>query len=201
MIVETGDAEGFARGRNLDKMGQHAADTSELFFDDVKVPAENVLGGVEGQRDFYQLMQQLPAERLVIANGAVAAIERAIQLTVDYTRERNTFGNAIFDYQNTQFKLAECKADWMAARAMVDELTQQLLRGELDANTGSGGKVFGARSARMKLSTRCNFSVAGAIWMSTRLVGCIPIAACSAFMAVPMRLCACWLPAHCKLKI
>ena len=141
MIVETGDADGFARGRNLDKMGQHAADTSELFFDDVKVPAENVLGGTEGQ-GFYQLMQQLPAERLVIANGAVAAIERAIQLTVDYTRERNTFGNAIFDYQNTQFKLAECKADWMAARAMVDELTQQLLRGELDANTAAAAKFW-----------------------------------------------------------
>ena len=82
-------------------------------------------------------MQQLPAERLVIANGAVAAMERAIQLTLDYTRERETFGNAIFDYQNTQFKLAECKADWMAARAMVDQLTQQLMDGKLDANTAA----------------------------------------------------------------
>ena len=95
MIVET-DSDGFARGRNLDKMGQHAPNTSELFFDEVKVPADNVLGGVEGQ-GFYQLMQQLPAERLVIANSSVAAIERAIQLTLDYTRERKTFGNAIFD--------------------------------------------------------------------------------------------------------
>ena len=140
MIVET-DSDGFARGRNLDKMGQHAADTSELFFDEVKVPADNVLGGVEGQ-GFYQLMQQLPAERLVIANSSVAAIERAIQLTLDYTRERKTFGNAIFDYQNTQFKLAECKADWMAARAMVDQLTQQLLDGKLDANTAAAAKFW-----------------------------------------------------------
>jgi acyl-CoA dehydrogenase len=141
LVIVEADGDGFARGRNLDKMGQHAADTSELFFDEVKVPAENVLGGEEGQ-GFYQLMQQLPAERLVIANGAVAAIERAIELTVDYTRERKTFGNAIFDYQNTQFKLAECKADWMAARAMVDQLTQQLMDGTLDANTAAAAKFW-----------------------------------------------------------
>ncbi|GIR46400.1 MAG: hypothetical protein CM15mP55_3760 [Hyphomicrobiales bacterium] len=82
----------------------------------MKIPTSNLLGGEEGQ-GFYQLMQQLPAERLIIANQGVGAIERAIQLTVDYTRERNTFGNAVFDYQNTQYKLAECKATWMAARA------------------------------------------------------------------------------------
>jgi acyl-CoA dehydrogenase len=141
LVIVEAESDGFARGRNLDKMGQHAADTSELFFDEVKVPAENVLGGEEGQ-GFYQLMQQLPAERLVIANGAVAAMERAIQLTVDYTRERKTFGNAIFDYQNTQFKLAECKANWMAARAMVDQLTQQLMDGVLDANTAAAAKFW-----------------------------------------------------------
>jgi alkylation response protein AidB-like acyl-CoA dehydrogenase len=141
LVIVEAESDGFARGRNLDKMGQHAADTSELFFDEVKVPAENVLGGEEGQ-GFYQLMQQLPAERLVIANGAVAAMERAIQLTVDYTRERKTFGNAIFDYQNTQFKLAECKANWMAARAMVDQLTKQLMDGVLDANTAAAAKFW-----------------------------------------------------------
>ncbi len=142
VIVETGDdTQGFARGRNLDKMGQHAADTSELFFDDVKVPADNILGGEEGQ-GFFQLMQQLPAERLVIANQAVASMERAIALTLDYTRDRKTFGNSIFDYQNTQYKLAECKATWMAARAMVDQLLSQLLEGKLDANSAAAAKFW-----------------------------------------------------------
>jgi acyl-CoA dehydrogenase len=141
MLVETQGTEGFARGRNLDKMGQHAADTSELFFDDVKIPATSVLGGEEGQ-GFYQLMQQLPAERLIIAAQGLGAIERAIELTVAYTRERKTFGNAIFDYQNTQFKLAECKATWMAARAMVDQLTMQLLEGKLDANSAAAAKFW-----------------------------------------------------------
>tara|TARA_B110000971_G_scaffold220515_1_gene264302 strand:+ start:6042 stop:7169 length:1128 start_codon:yes stop_codon:yes gene_type:complete len=142
VIVETGDdTQGFARGRNLDKMGQHAADTSELFFDDVKVPADNILGGEEGQ-GFFQLMQQLPAERLVIANQAVASMERAIELTVEYTRDRKTFGNSIFDYQNTQYKLAECKATWMAARAMVDQLLSQLLEGKLDANSAAAAKFW-----------------------------------------------------------
>ena len=142
VIVETGDdTQGFARGRNLDKMGQHAADTSELFFDDVKVPADNILGGEEGQ-GFFQLMQQLPAERLVIANQAVASMERAIELTVEYTRDRKTFGNSIFDYQNTQYKLAECKATWMAACAMVDQLLSQLLEGKLDANSAAAAKFW-----------------------------------------------------------
>jgi acyl-CoA dehydrogenase len=141
MLVETNGTEGFARGRNLDKMGQHAADTSELFFDNVKVPATSVLGGEEG-RGFYQLMQQLPAERLIIAAQGLGAMERAIDITVEYTRERKTFGNAIFDYQNTQYKLAECKATWMAARAMVDQLTMQLLKGELDANSAAAAKFW-----------------------------------------------------------
>lgn len=141
VLVETNGTEGFARGRNLEKMGQHAADTSELFFDNVKVPATSVLGGEEG-RGFYQLMQQLPAERLIIAAQGLGAMERAIDITVEYTRERKTFGNAIFDYQNTQYKLAECKATWMAARAMVDQLTMQLLKGELDANSAAAAKFW-----------------------------------------------------------
>ena len=141
VLVETNGTEGFARGRNLEKMGQHAADTSELFFDNVKVPATSVLGGEEGH-GFYQLMQQLPAERLIIASQGLGAMERAIDITVEYTRERKTFGNAIFDYQNTQYKLAECKATWMAARAMVDQLTMQLLKGELDANSAAAAKFW-----------------------------------------------------------
>jgi len=99
------------------------------------------LGGEEG-RGFYQLMQQLPAERLIIAAQGLGAMERAIDITVEYTRERKTFGNAIFDYQNTQYKLAECKATWMAARAMVDQLTMQLLKGELDANSAAAAKFW-----------------------------------------------------------
>ena len=144
-------------------------------------------------------MQQLPAERLVIANGAVAAMERAIELTLDYTRERKTFGNAIFDYQNTQYKLAECKATWMAARAMVDELTQQLVRGELDANTAAAAKFWCTERENEIIDTCLQFLAAGAIWMNIRSAACIPTAGCSGFMAAPTRLCACWWRARCKL--
>ncbi len=141
LIVVEASMAGFRRGRNLDKLGQHAADTSELFFDDVAVPLDNLIGGEEGQ-GFYMLMKQLPQERLIIANQAVAAIERAITLTLDYTKQRTTFGKTVFDYQNTQFKLAECKADWMAARSLVDGLTMRLLEGTLDANTAAAAKFW-----------------------------------------------------------
>ena len=145
MIVET-DSDGFARGRNLDKMGWHAADTSELFFDEVKVPADNVLGGVEGQ-GFYQPMQQLPAERLVIANSSVAAIERAIQLTLDYTRERKTFGNAIFDYQNTQFNYRmQGRLDGGARYGRPADTT--IIGRQAGRQYGSSGEIFVHRARK-----------------------------------------------------
>lgn len=141
VVVETEKVDGFRRGRNLDKIGQHAQDTSELFFDDVRVPAENLLGGEEG-RGFFQLMQQLPRERLIIAVGAVAAMESALAVTADYVKERKAFGNRLLDFQNTQFVLAECKAEAVVARTFVDAYVEKLMRGELTADEGAVAKLW-----------------------------------------------------------
>ena len=136
LVVEAEDAAGFRRGRNLEKLGQKAADTSELFFDDVFVPSGHLLGEEEGQ-GFYQLMTQLPRERLSVGILAVAAMERALALTVDYVKERKAFGKTIADFQNTQFKLAECKTEAHIARVFVDNCIERLMRDELDAETAS----------------------------------------------------------------
>jgi len=139
IVVEAEGNEGFRRGRNLDKIGLHASDTSELFFDDAVVPPENLLGGEEG-KGFAQLMQQLPQERLTLAVGAVAAMERAIKLTTDYTKERKAFGQPIIEFQNTGFKLAERKTEAMIARVFVDWCVERLVAGELDTVTASMAK-------------------------------------------------------------
>jgi len=130
LVVETDDAPGFRRGRLLDKIGMKAQDTAELFFDDVRVPAENLLGAAEGQ-GFIQLMQQLPQERLIVALGGIAAMERALAETLAYVKERKAFGRAIWEFQNTRFKLAEVQATVLAARAMVDAAMVAHLKGEL----------------------------------------------------------------------
>jgi acyl-CoA dehydrogenase len=141
VVVETDEVEGFRRGRNLDKVGQDAQDTSELFFDDVRVPTSNLLGADEG-RGFYQLMEQLASERLQIGIQGVAMMERAIDLTVAYVKERKAFGKTIFDFQNTQFKLAECKTKATVAKVFVDYCIEQLLVGKLDAATASMAKYW-----------------------------------------------------------
>jgi long-chain-acyl-CoA dehydrogenase len=141
IAVETDGAEGFSRGRNLDKIGCKAADTSELFFDNIPVPPENLLGGVEGQ-GFYQMMQQLPQERLVIGCGAVGAMEGAVARTIDYAKERQAFGGPILQFQNTRFKLAECKTNTMAARAFNDACIAAHLRGELTAEMAAMNKFW-----------------------------------------------------------
>ncbi|WP_428408614.1 acyl-CoA dehydrogenase family protein [Hyphococcus sp.] len=141
MVVETDQVEGFERGRNLKKLGNKAQDTSELFFNDVKIPTENLLGTDEGQ-GFIQLMEQLPQERHQIAVGAIAQIERALKLTIDYVKERQAFGRPVMAFQNTQFVLAECKAKATMARVFVDSCTQQLIEGKLDAATASMSKML-----------------------------------------------------------
>ncbi len=141
ICVETDEAEGFRRGRNLDKIGQHAADTSELFFDEVRVPAENLLGGEEG-RGFVQLMQKLPQERHIIGLQGIGMIERALHETVNYVKARKAFGKTIFDFQNTQFRLAECKTEATVAKVFADHCTELLLRDELDAATASMSKYW-----------------------------------------------------------
>lgn len=139
IVLETKDNPGFRRGRNLDKIGLAAADTSELFFDNAVAPPENLLGGEEG-KGFAQLMQQLPQERLIIAIGAVAAMERAVAMTSDYTKERKAFGQPIIEFQNTAFTLAERKTEAFIARVFVDFCLVQLLAGNLDAVTASMAK-------------------------------------------------------------
>jgi len=141
VVVETAGNPGFKRGRNLKKLGMKSADTSELFFEDCRVPAGNVLGGQEGQ-GFVQLMQQLPSERLNIAQAAVVAMERAIEITLDYVRERKAFGQRVLDFQNTRFKLAECKSQALIARTFVDQCVLWLLDGKLDAATASMAKYW-----------------------------------------------------------
>jgi acyl-CoA dehydrogenase len=139
IVVETAGAEGYRRGRNLDKIGLHASDTSELFFDNVTVPPENLLGNEEGS-GFAQLMQQLPQERLSLAIGAVASMERAVRITADYTKERTAFGKPLIEFQNTAFKLAERKTEALIARVFVDWCVERLVAGDLDTVTASMAK-------------------------------------------------------------
>jgi len=141
VILETEGAEGFARGRNLDKIGAHAADTSELFFDNVDIPAENILGGEENH-GFYQMMQQLPQERLIIGCGAVGAMEGAVARTIEYCKERQAFGGPIMQFQNTRFKLAECQTKTTVARAFLDECISEHLKGELTVEKAAMAKYW-----------------------------------------------------------
>jgi len=141
IVVETDEVEGFRRGRILDKIGQKAQDTAELFFDEVRVPAENLIGGDEG-RGFIQLMQQLPQERLIIALQGTAVIERAFAVTSDYVKERKAFGKALLEFQNTQFKLAEVKTKATVARVFVNHCTELLLAKKLDATMASMAKLW-----------------------------------------------------------
>lgn len=139
VVVETENAPGFARGRNLEKIGMHAADTSELFFDNVPVPPENILGLEEG-KGFYQMMQQLPQERLIIACGAVGAMEGAVERTIDYCNERQAFGGPLTQFQNTRFVLAECLTKTKVARTFVDECITEHLKGELSVEKAAMAK-------------------------------------------------------------
>ncbi len=131
MVLETENLPGFRVGRRLEKLGQHASDTAELFFDAVRIHQDQLLGEQEGL-GFRQLMSQLPYERLLIAVPAAAVIEKAVELTVDYTRNRKAFGQTVFDFQNTRFKLAECATLAHVVRSFVNDCVQRLLDGTLD---------------------------------------------------------------------
>src|SRR5690606_9408959 len=147
IVVETADpvtgepTAGFERGRVLDKIGLHGQDTRELHFSDVRVPAANLLGGEPGQ-GFYQLMNQLPQERLAIAVGAVAAAEYAVELATAYVKEREAFGRRVADFQNTRFTLAEVSTEVLAARTFLDHCIQLHLEGRLDPVTASRVKYW-----------------------------------------------------------
>ena len=134
LILVESERDGFRRGRLLDKIGQRGQDTAELFFDDVRVPVENLLGTEEGQ-GFVQLMRQLPQERLIIVAGSVAVMESALVSTVRYTKDREAFGRPVFAFQNTKFTLAEVATDTRVARVFLDDCIAKHIRGELDIQT------------------------------------------------------------------
>ena len=139
LVVERG-MPGFTRGRKLRKIGQHAQDTAELFFEEVRVPASHLLGE-EGQ-GFKYLMQKLAQERLLVSVGCQARAEAALQWTVDYVKERKAFRQRVADFQNTRFKLAAVATDITAGRAYCDTLIAQHLAGELDAVGAGAGKLW-----------------------------------------------------------
>lgn len=139
-VVDTDKVQGFERSRLLHKLGQEGRDTTELFFHDVAVPAENLLGGIEG-RGFAMLMDKLPQERMVIAWQAMAMMESALDMTVRYTHERRVFGKPLFEMQNTQFVLADLKTQAALAKTFLYYCTEQLLAGTLDAATASMAKL------------------------------------------------------------
>ena len=141
MVVETADANGFRRGRKLKKMGLNAADTSELFFEDVALPAESLLGSEEGQ-GFAQLMSELPQERVIVAIHAMAMIERTLALTIAYVKERTAFGRKVIEFQNSQFVLAECKTEATVAKVFLDHCIAQHLDRKLDTATASMAKYW-----------------------------------------------------------
>ncbi len=139
ILVET-DRDGFARGKNLEKLGWKAQDTSELFFDNVRVPAGNLIGEGEG-RGFYQMMEQLPQERLMQAVRATANLEAALEWTVDYVTDRKAFGRTISGFQNTRFKLADVKTEAVTLRVFTDRCIALHLKGKLDATDAAMVKM------------------------------------------------------------
>jgi acyl-CoA dehydrogenase len=141
MLLETKNCAGFRVGRILEKIGQKGQDTCELFFDNARVPLENVLGGVEG-KGFGQLMNELPYERTILGVAGVAAIERALRLTVEYTRERRAFGQALIEMQNTRFVLAEIKTEATVARIFIDRCIQDMIDGRMDTVQASMAKYW-----------------------------------------------------------
>ena len=141
VVVETEGLPGYRVGRTLEKVGMHGQDTCELFFDDVRVPARNLLGGEEG-RGFYQMMEQLPYERMGVAVSATATTEQAVAITTKHCKDRTAFGKTLIEFQNTRFKLAECKAQAHIMRVFLDSCIQRLIEGKLDTSTAAMAKYW-----------------------------------------------------------
>jgi acyl-CoA dehydrogenase len=140
-LVETKDLAGFRAGPPLEKVGRHGQDVAELFFNDVRVPASCLLGGAPG-KGFFQLMGQLPYERLAVAVAATATAERAVELTTQYVKDRTAFGKPLLELQNTRMKLAECKTEALVGRVFLDHCIERLLNGRLDAITAAMAKYW-----------------------------------------------------------
>ena len=144
IMVDSAEADGLRRGKNLNKLGLKGNDTSELFFENLKVPLTNLIGDEEGQ-GFYQLMKQLPWERLLIGITALGAIDCALDYTVKYVQQRNAFNKRIMDFQNTRFKLAEVKTKAEVLRAFINDCIGRLRENNLDAATASMAKWWGSQ--------------------------------------------------------
>jgi acyl-CoA dehydrogenase len=140
VVVEPKHLTGYRVGRSLEKIGMHGLDTCEIFFDDVRVPASNLLGG-EG-KGFNLMVQQLPYERVSIGVGAVAMAEQAVAITTKYVKERIVFGKPLIDFQNTRFTLAQCKTEVQIGRVFLDNCIQRFIGGELDAVTAAMAKYW-----------------------------------------------------------
>lgn len=153
LCVETENLAGFRRGKPLKKIGQKGQDTCELFFSDCRVPVGNVVGGREGQ-GFYQLMNQLGRERLIIAISAVASMECCVRITLDYVKQREAFGQKLIDFQTAKFTLVECKTETRIARVFLDDCIAQLIANTLDSETASMAKYWCSEKA-FDISHRC----------------------------------------------
>ena len=169
LIVETESKKGYQVGRVLDKIGLKAQDTAELFFEDVRVHESDLLGGVEGC-GFFQLMSDLPYERLFIGVGAQAAMEGAYHATLDYVRERTAFGKPIADFQNTKFKLAEVATTIKVGRAFVDECIEDMLAGKLDTTKASMSKLWGSEN-QCRVIDECLQLFGGYGYMNEYMIG------------------------------
>lgn len=154
VMVET-DREGFSRGKKLEKMGEKAQDIAELFFDNVRVPPSNIIG--EEGRGFATMMKELPQERLILVIGACATMEAALEWTLEYTRDRKAFGQPVFEFQNTRFKLAEIKTEVAAARVFADKCLELHVNGELDVPTVAGAKFWMTELEQKVLDTCLQF--------------------------------------------
>jgi acyl-CoA dehydrogenase len=141
IALETKDLTGYRVGSPFEKVGMHEIDTCELFFDDVRVPCANLLGAVEG-KGLAQMMEQLRYERVMIGVGAVATAERAVAITTKYAKERKAFGQSLIEFQNTRFKLAQCKTESHIGRVFIDNCITQFMAGHLDAVTAAMAKYW-----------------------------------------------------------
>lgn len=141
IVVETRDLKGYRVGKSLEKVGMHEIDTCELFFDEVRVPAANLLGKSEGA-GFAQMMDQLRFERLMIGVGAIATVERALAITIQYAKERKAFGQTLLEFQNARFKLAQCKTEAHIGRVFIDNCIMRFIAGQLDPVTAAMAKYW-----------------------------------------------------------
>ncbi|WP_435610206.1 acyl-CoA dehydrogenase family protein [Pseudomonas knackmussii] len=141
LVLVEADRAGFSKSKPLRKVGLHAQDTTMLFFEDVRVPKENLLGGVPGQ-GFVQLMKELAWERLSIAISSIAGAEAVLEQTLDYTRGRSVFGQPIFDFQNTRFRLADLRADILHGQVYVDRCMELCLQRQLTPDAAAAAKLW-----------------------------------------------------------